>query len=233
MIFQSYANGYRAIDDDGVITLVTTNDDYTVTTETLIEVTDTSEARTITLPDASARPAGVILTVKDGTANTNSITLAPPTKVVGSDGMVFELTALMSGDLSVDSATIAALPAVTYASGVLTAVADGALEVDGAEPSAADTVLVKDQLDPRQNGTYTVTATGGVSDPFVLTRTSDLDQDAEFIPGTTVLVGADGDTLDGNVYVIRGGIDGGKSVVISAAFGSARLYSNGSNYRVL
>ena len=87
---------------------------------------------------------------------------------------------------SVRVATAAALAAVTYnnGAGTLTADANGALTVDGVTMSVDDRLLVKDQASAVQNGIYKVTATGGASAVFVLTRTPDADTAAELTGGT-------------------------------------------------
>lgn len=83
-------------------------------------------------------------------------------------------------------ATAAALPSCTYANGTsgvgatLTATANGALSVDGVTVALNDRILVKNQAAALQNGVYVVTATGGASAVFVLTRSTDMDQAAEF-----------------------------------------------------
>lgn len=87
---------------------------------------------------------------------------------------------------SVRLATAAALPANTPAgSGVgktLTGDANGALSVDGVAVVVADRILVKDEGD-ENNGIYVVTATGDGSNPFVLTRATDADENAEVTTG--------------------------------------------------
>ena len=87
---------------------------------------------------------------------------------------------------SVKVATAAALSAVTYnnGAGTLTADANGALTVDGVTMAVDDRLLVKDQASAVQNGIYKVTATGGASAVFVLTRTPDADTAAELTGGT-------------------------------------------------
>jgi hypothetical protein len=87
---------------------------------------------------------------------------------------------------SVKVATAAALAAVTYnnGAGTLTADANGALTVDGVTMAVDDRILVKDQASAVQNGIYKVTATGGASAVFVLTRTPDADTAAELTGGT-------------------------------------------------
>src|SRR6056300_534116 len=83
-------------------------------------------------------------------------------------------------------ATTAALAACTYnnGAGTLTADANGALSIDGVTVSTSDRVLIKDQASSVQNGIYTVTATGGASAAFVLTRSPDADTAAELTGGT-------------------------------------------------
>jgi hypothetical protein len=82
--------------------------------------------------------------------------------------------------------TTGVLPACTYANGTaglgatLTGNADGALPAqDGVTLEAAERLLVKNQAAPAQNGVYVVTAVGGASDEFVLTRATDMDTTLE------------------------------------------------------
>ena len=81
-------------------------------------------------------------------------------------------------------ATDAALATNTYnngASGVgatLTAVLNGALVIDGhtfTTPDIGARVLIKNEVTQANNGVYTVTAVGGVSAVYVLTRATDYD----------------------------------------------------------
>lgn len=106
---------------------------------------------------------------------------------------------------SVRLATVAALPSVTPAgTGVghtLTATANGALSVDGVAVAAADRILVKNQVAGDDNGIYTVTATGDGSNPFVLTRATDADQDAEVTAGLAVFV-TEGSTISDTGWVL-------------------------------
>jgi hypothetical protein len=82
------------------------------------------------------------------------------------------------------------LSACTYdnGAGTLTADANGALSVDGVTVSVNDRILVKDQSSAVQNGIYKVTATGGASAAFVLTRSPDADTAAELTGGTFFFV---------------------------------------------
>jgi hypothetical protein len=85
---------------------------------------------------------------------------------------------------SVVYATAAALPTNTYSNGALgvgatlTAVANGALSVDGNAVTASQRILVKDEIASANNGAYTVTQTGSGILPYILTRATDFDQAA-------------------------------------------------------
>ena len=96
--------------------------------------------------------------------------------------------------------------AATYSNGTagvgatLTASSNGALSVDGATPSVADRILVKDQSTAFQNGIYVVTTVGDGSTAFVLTRATPEDQPAELTGGAFVFV-EDGSANGDNGYV--------------------------------
>jgi hypothetical protein len=99
-------------------------------------------------------------------------------------------------------ATTAALPASTYVNGTggvgatLTAVANGALTVDGYAVAVGDRILVKDQATPAQNGLYDVTQAGSGATPFILTRNVDMDTAAEF--ATAFIPVEDAGTVNAN-----------------------------------
>jgi len=91
---------------------------------------------------------------------------------------------------SVRLATAAALPANTAAGSgagkTLTADANGALTVDGVAVDQDDRILVKNEATATDNGIYVVTATGDGSNPYVLTRATDADEDSEVTAQLTV-----------------------------------------------
>ncbi len=93
---------------------------------------------------------------------------------------------------SVRLATAAALAAVTAAgSGVgktLTANANGALTVDGVAAANGNRVLVKNQVTTADNGIYVVTDAGSAGTPFILTRSTDADQNSEVTAGMFMFV---------------------------------------------
>jgi hypothetical protein len=101
-------------------------------------------------------------------------------------------------------ATTAALASCT-ASGTgigktLTATANGALSIDSVAVSAADRVLIKNQVAGADNGIYTVTQTGSGGTPFILTRAIDFDTAAEALNGLQIPVTA-GTTNTGKTFV--------------------------------
>lgn len=98
-------------------------------------------------------------------------------------------------------ATAAALPAYARVGDVITASANGALSVDGVAVDAADRILVKDGADGSDNGIYTVTTVGDGGTPYVLTRATDMDVDAEFDSGCAVSVTA-GTANSAKVFVL-------------------------------
>lgn len=109
-------------------------------------------------------------------------------------------------------ATAAALPANTYANGslglgaTLTATVNGALSVDGAAVQAGQRILVKNEATQANNGIYIVTATGGASAPYILTRTIDFCLASQIGPGVLVPIKAAaglvaGTTNDGQLFL--------------------------------
>lgn len=91
-------------------------------------------------------------------------------------------------------------PAATYnnAAKTLTANANGAIQIDSTSLVANDRVLVKSFADAARvgNGIYKVSTVGDSENPYVLTRTSDFDENDE-IPSSAVFVkeGTDADSL--------------------------------------
>lgn len=95
---------------------------------------------------------------------------------------------------SVRLATAAALATYTPAgSGVgktLTAQANGALSVDSVAATNGDRILVKNETAGNlpHNGIYVVTDAGSAGTPFILTRATDADQNAEVMAGMFMFV---------------------------------------------
>lgn len=104
------------------------------------------------------------------------------------------------------AATTSALPACTYSNGTagvgatLTGNSNGALSAqDGITLLVNETLLVKDQAAPLQNGLYTLTQVGTGGTPFILTRKTDLDTWTE-VNGATVSID-EGSTLADSVWL--------------------------------
>lgn len=96
-------------------------------------------------------------------------------------------------------ATVAGLPAYTYVAGVITEVSNGALSVDGNNPTVGQIILVKNESGACMsgsgacnNGLYNVTAAGSGIAAFVLTRNSNYNSSSNVIPGivTYIISGA-------------------------------------------
>ncbi len=102
-------------------------------------------------------------------------------------------------------ASTTALPTVVYSSGAgtLTGFAVGAISLDGASPSVADRILIKNQASSFQNGIYTVTATGSGIAVFVLTRTSDANASGQFKTGDSVFI-TSGTALSATTWAYTG-----------------------------
>lgn len=86
-----------------------------------------------------------------------------------------------SGKLPARVATTGPLPAHTRTGNVLTASANGSIPAqDGVSMASGDRLLVKDEAAAHlEHGWYDLTDTGDGSSPWVLTRSSDADSDAE------------------------------------------------------
>ncbi|KKN22050.1 hypothetical protein LCGC14_0919120 [marine sediment metagenome] len=110
-----------------------------------------------------------------------------------SEDFVVELRDSFDGKPSVRLATVTALPAYTAAgSGVgktLTADFNGALSLDGETAALNDRVLVKNEATSHvDHGIYDVTDPGSVGSPWILTRSTDTDEDAEITANMYVFV---------------------------------------------
>ena len=109
-------------------------------------------------------------------------------------------------------ATTAVLPAVTYDNGLngvgatLTGDVNGALpSIDNIGLSVGERILVKDQVDQSENGLYEVTVLGDAGTAFVLTRTTDADDNS-----------GDGEVTQGMlVPVAQGTLNGGLGFLLS------------------
>lgn len=104
------------------------------------------------------------------------------------DSLAREDAFICNSTYTVDFATIASLPPSTLLGNELTANANGVLVVDGVRIPLHSTVLVKDQLNPVENGLYKLTQLGTATQPWILTRYT-------LVNGTVVNVPLDPNSL--------------------------------------
>ena len=106
----------------------------------------------------------------------------------------------------------------TYANGVLTGSANGALTIDdqsvsaGASEALSTRVLLKDQTTASHNGIYYCTQTGDASNPFKLTRATDADSSSEINTGCFVFVEAGTDNQN-KAFVLQANANGSNPVL--------------------
>jgi hypothetical protein len=92
----------------------------------------------------------------------------------------------------------------------LTANTNGAVVIDGITLTTTQRVLVYQQATGAQNGVYTVTDTGNISAPWVLTRSTDMDR---YGPDDINSVDA------GDYFFVQNGTHAGQSYVLTAPVG--------------
>lgn len=145
-------------------------------------------ATTLTLAGAAGNNSVILAPTGTGTVNASAkriTNVATPTELtdVATKLYVDEVAQGLDIKQPVALATVTALPAYTYDNGVdgvgatLTATANGELTVDGTVPSSGDRILVKNETGVAQayQGIYVVTQVGDVSNPWILTRATDMD----------------------------------------------------------
>lgn len=138
-------------------------------------------------------------------------------------------------------ATTTALPTYTYNNGVsgvgatLTAVAVGALSIDGSTPSVGQRILVKNETltNAPYNGVYTVTTVGNGSTAWVMTRATDYDTSGsgtnEIDQGDFILVLSG--TSNANTSWVQQTplpITVGTTDIVFIQFGAATFYTAGT-----
>ena len=136
---------------------------------------------------------------------------------------------------SVVAASYAALPAYTYNNGTagvgatITANANGALTLDGVQPTVGSRVLIKNETagNAPVNGVYVVT-TNNAGAPFVLTRAIDMNVGTEF-PGAFVFIETGTVQADtGWVCTSDSPITVGTTAIVFTQFSGAGEYTAGT-----
>ena len=113
--------------------------------------------------------------------------------------------------------------------GTITAGSNGAFSIDGATPTAADRILLKNQTTATQNGLYLVTTVGSGSAAYVLTRTPDADAAIEITGGAFVFVEAGTANADnGYVFTHNGTPTLGTTSITVEQFSGAGQISAGA-----
>jgi len=119
-----------------------------------------------------------------GTASTDGVN-----KGQMDSAIAVAVTAVIDWKSSVKAATTAALAASARVGNVRTADANGAFPtVDGVTVVLNDAILDKDHATGADRGVWALTDAGSGGTPWVLTRRSDFDADAEVTTGATMLV---------------------------------------------
>lgn len=78
------------------------------------------------------------------------------------------------------------MPCCSFGPNTLVADANGALIVDGSLVNVNDRILVKNQVDPKDNGIYIVCVAGDAGTPWVLQRASDMETTPQTLQGLFV-----------------------------------------------
>jgi hypothetical protein len=197
-------------------------------------------ATTAVAAEASTRAAADVLLAPQASPTFTGSPKAP-TQAASDSSTNLATTAFVAGLVAANSqglithpavqwATTGALAANSYASGVLTASANGALSVDGGPPAVSDRVIVKNEATQANNGIYVVTATGSGSAAYVLTRASDMNAGSQ-VPGAYAFVsGAGGVTNPNSGWVVSaaGPYTLGTTAIVWAQFSQAGTISAGA-----
>ena len=179
-------------------------------------------AEAVTVSTVAARDASGRLKVADPTLDAHAATKAYVDSVAQS----------LDRKDACRVATTAALPSYTHSSGILTATANGAFPTtDGVTVALNDRILVKDEsgANEKYNGLYSLTTVGDGSNPWVLTRTTDADEDSEVTNGLTTYI-LEGSTNAGFGYTLitPDPITVGTTALEFAASSSSTSYTEGN-----
>lgn len=105
--------------------------------------------------------------------------------------------------------TDVALPANTYDNGVLgvgatlTGNVNGALpSIDGVSLIVGESLLVSEETSTENNGIYVITDLGDVSNPYVLTRSTEMDEPTDFI-GSLIAINNEGTLNHSTIWIVN------------------------------
>jgi len=192
----SGTNALSSTESNGTITL------------TIADVVNSGDSGLITGSDkakldaATSLPNASTLVFRDASARFRSVDPSDPLDVANK-AYVDAARSGLDVKQSVKYTTNDVLPSYTYASNTLTATSVGALTIDGQSLTAGDRILVKNEAGANApyNGIYDVDEPGDGSTAYVLTRSSDADDNFEVTPGLFVFVES-GDTWSDSGWIL-------------------------------
>ncbi len=131
------------------------------------------------LPLAGGTMTGTLVLNGDGTGALEAVTVQQLNAVAAgiTIKMACQVATTAALDTTYDNGTAGVGATLTYNT-------DNTKSIDGHALVLGDRALVKDQADDTENGAYSVTDAGDVSNPVVLTRAADYDEPSEIVPGT-------------------------------------------------
>lgn len=111
----------------------------------------------------------------------------------------------------------------------LTGFAVGALSVDGNTPSIGNSILVKNEVTPANNGIYVVTTVGSGIAVYVLTRRTDFDTTGEVTAGSSTFVSS-GSTLATTTWqmITAGSVTMGTTAITFTQIAGLGTYTAGT-----
>jgi hypothetical protein len=200
----------------------------------LANVNNTSDANK-PVSTATQTALDAKLSLSGGTMTGSLILDADPTNSLGAATKQYVDAAV--NNINVHEAVVAATTVsigTTYnngTSGVGATIApagNGLLALDGISLSVGNRVLVKNQTDAKQNGIYSVTAVGGPSATWLLTRTTDYDVVGEVSSGDFIFV--KGGTVNANTGWIQTAdvVTIGTNSITFTQFSGAGTYTAGT-----
>lgn len=195
--FSSPDTNFSALPKLQGIALTATATDLNKLTNTSAQTADFNNLSGVSAGTVSANKyilAGALNLVNFGSGNIKSTFVPSAPEDITNKKYVDSVAQGLDIKNSVFYGTVAALPACVYNNGssgegaTLLADENGPLSIDGIAVADGDSVLVKNQVDAKQNGIYIVSTAGTESAKFVLTRRIDADASGKLNSGSFVFI---------------------------------------------